>query len=190
MIIQAINPATGEALAAYAEGTPEEVERIVGEVHEDFLSWRSTGFAERARLMRNAGEVLRGNAGDYARLIAREMGKPVRDGVAEVRKCALACDYFAENAERFRAREPVQTEARNSFVSFQPLGVGAVFTRDRARGERIASEAIDSGCVFVNEAVRSDPRLPFGGIKESGYGRELAAYGIKEFVNVKSVYVA
>ena len=67
---------------------------------------------------------------------------------------------------------------------------GAVFTRDRARGERIAAEAIESGCVFVNEAVRSDPRLPFGGIKESGYGRELAAYGIKEFVNVKSVYVA
>lgn len=67
---------------------------------------------------------------------------------------------------------------------------GAVFTRDRARGERIAAEAIESGCVFVNEAVRSDPRLPFGGMKESGYGRELAAYGIKEFVNVKSVYVA
>jgi acyl-CoA reductase-like NAD-dependent aldehyde dehydrogenase len=187
MIIQAINPATGEALAAYAEGTPEEVERIVGEVHEDFLSWRSTGFAERARLMRNAGEVLRGNAGDYARLIAREMGKPVRDGVAEVRKCALACDYFAENAERFRARAPV----RNSFASFQPLGVGAVFTRDRARGERIASKAIDSGCVFVNEAVRSDPRLPFGGIK--GRAAMVASSlptASKEFVNVKSVYVA
>ena len=115
MTIQAINPATGEALATYEEMTPEEVERIVGEVHEDFLSWRSTGFAERARLMRKAAEVLRGNAGDYARLMAREMGKPVRDGVAEAQKCALACDYFAENAERFLAREPVQTEARNQF---------------------------------------------------------------------------
>ena len=67
---------------------------------------------------------------------------------------------------------------------------GGVITRDTARGERIAADLIDSGCVFVNDAVRSDPRLPFGGVKESGYGRELASYGIKEFVNIKTVYVA
>jgi succinate-semialdehyde dehydrogenase/glutarate-semialdehyde dehydrogenase len=67
---------------------------------------------------------------------------------------------------------------------------GAVITRDVARGERIAAERIESGCVFVNDAVRSDPRLPFGGVKESGYGRELSTYGIKEFVNIKAVYVA
>jgi succinate-semialdehyde dehydrogenase/glutarate-semialdehyde dehydrogenase len=67
---------------------------------------------------------------------------------------------------------------------------GAVITRDLARGERIAAELIESGCVFVNEPVRSDPRLPFGGVKESGYGRELSSYGIKEFVNIKTVYVA
>ena len=67
---------------------------------------------------------------------------------------------------------------------------GAVLTSDHERGERIARERIESGCVFVNEVVRSDARLPFGGVKESGYGRELSHYGIKEFVNVKSVYVA
>jgi succinate-semialdehyde dehydrogenase/glutarate-semialdehyde dehydrogenase len=67
---------------------------------------------------------------------------------------------------------------------------GGVITRDVARGERIAAERLEAGCVFVNDAVRSDPRLPFGGIKESGYGRELSSYGIKEFVNVKTVFVA
>jgi succinate-semialdehyde dehydrogenase / glutarate-semialdehyde dehydrogenase len=70
------------------------------------------------------------------------------------------------------------------------FGLGAaVFTRDRARGEEIATRQLDAGSCFVNSLVRSDPRLPFGGIKQSGYGRELGAYGIKEFVNVKTVYV-
>jgi succinate-semialdehyde dehydrogenase / glutarate-semialdehyde dehydrogenase len=70
------------------------------------------------------------------------------------------------------------------------FGLGAaVFTRDRARGERIATEELEAGCCFVNDFVRSDPRLPFGGIKESGYGRELAAFGIREFVNIKTVAV-
>jgi len=70
------------------------------------------------------------------------------------------------------------------------FGLGAaVFTGDAVRGERIASEELEAGCCFVNDFVRSDPRLPFGGIKESGYGRELAEFGIREFVNIKTVYV-
>ena len=69
-------------------------------------------------------------------------------------------------------------------------GLGAaVFTRDRARGERIAAERLQAGACFVNGIVRSDPRLPFGGIKRSGYGRELARHGILEFVNAKTVYL-
>jgi succinate-semialdehyde dehydrogenase/glutarate-semialdehyde dehydrogenase len=67
---------------------------------------------------------------------------------------------------------------------------GGVITQDLARGERIAADRIESGMVFVNDTVRSDPRLPFGGVKKSGYGRELSSYGIKEFVNIKTVVVA
>lgn len=68
-------------------------------------------------------------------------------------------------------------------------GLGAsVFTRDAARGERIARQ-LEVGCAFVNEMVKSDPRLPFGGIKDSGYGRELAAHGIREFLNAKTIWV-
>ncbi|MHB8337565.1 MAG: NAD-dependent succinate-semialdehyde dehydrogenase [Ignavibacteriaceae bacterium] len=70
------------------------------------------------------------------------------------------------------------------------FGLGAaVFTSDIKRGEIIAKERINSGSCFVNEFVKSDPRLPFGGINESGYGRELSAIGIKEFVNIKTVYL-
>src|ERR1700730_800699 len=455
MSLQTINPATGETLATYEEMTPDQVRSIIGKVHEAYLGWRLTSFRSRAAVMHQAAQVLRSNAAEYARLMAEEMGKPVRDGVAEVQKCAVGCDYYAENAEHFLAPEIAKTEARKSFVAFRPLGIvlavmpwnfpfwqvfrfaapglmagnaavlkhasnvpgcalaieqafrkagfpenlfrtlmigsrsvdtviehpliraatltgsgpagravaskasallkktvleiggsdpylvlddadldlaakvgakgrlvnsgqrciaakrfvvvekvrrqfeelfvsqmsavkvgdplgdntqmgplarhdlrdtvhrqgegsiakgarcllggtipnsrgayypptvltdvskgmpafdeevfgpvaavvpvkdeeqaietandspfglgGGVFTRDLARGEHIAAELIDSGMVFVNEHVSSDPRLPFGGIKESGYGRELSHYGIKEFVNIKTVYVA
>jgi succinate-semialdehyde dehydrogenase/glutarate-semialdehyde dehydrogenase len=67
---------------------------------------------------------------------------------------------------------------------------GRVFTRDLERGAEIAVGEMEAGPVFVNDAVRSDPKLPFGGVKESGYGRELSHFGIREFVNVKSVLIA
>jgi succinate-semialdehyde dehydrogenase/glutarate-semialdehyde dehydrogenase len=72
-----------------------------------------------------------------------------------------------------------------------PFGLGAaIFSRDIERAEQIAARDLEAGSCFVNAFVRSDPRLPFGGIKESGYGRELSSFGIREFVNVKTVYVA
>jgi succinate-semialdehyde dehydrogenase / glutarate-semialdehyde dehydrogenase len=70
------------------------------------------------------------------------------------------------------------------------FGLGAaVFTSDISRGEELARNEIHAGCCFVNDYVRSDPRLPFGGVKESGYGRELSYFGIREFMNIKSVYI-
>ena len=70
------------------------------------------------------------------------------------------------------------------------FGLGAaVFTQDVERGDRIARECLEAGCCFVNALVRSDARLPLGGIKESGYGRELSELGIREFVNAKTVWV-
>ena len=69
------------------------------------------------------------------------------------------------------------------------FGLGAsVWTADRERGERLARR-IEAGCVYVNQLVKSDPRVPFGGVKQSGYGRELAGPGIREFVNRKTVWV-
>jgi succinate-semialdehyde dehydrogenase/glutarate-semialdehyde dehydrogenase len=68
------------------------------------------------------------------------------------------------------------------------FGLGAaVFTTDLQKGKKIAAEVLEAGCCFVNDFVKSDPRLPFGGIKESGYGRELSEFGIHEFVNIKTV---
>jgi succinate-semialdehyde dehydrogenase / glutarate-semialdehyde dehydrogenase len=455
MAIESINPATGERLERYEAMQRTAVNDAIAQAHQAFLAWRRKSFEERARHLQSAAAILRGKAEELARLMAREMGKPLRDGIAEVQKCAQCCEFFAQNAARLLAREPADTEAHASFVTFNPIGVvlavmpwnfpfwqvfrfvapglmagnaavlkhasnvpgcalaieqllreaglpanlfrtllignaeveaviehplvravtltgsgpagrsvarkagemlkktvlelggsdpylvledadldlaatvcakgrlvnggqsciaakrfivvepvrrefeqrfvekmkavrqgdpmdmateigplarhdlreglhrqveqsirrgarcllggempegpgayypatvltdvrkgmpaydqelfgpvaaviavrdeaeaiavandssfglgGAVITRDLARGERIAAEAIESGCVFVNDAVRSDVRLPFGGVKESGYGRELSGYGIREFVNIKTVWVA
>jgi succinate-semialdehyde dehydrogenase/glutarate-semialdehyde dehydrogenase len=71
-----------------------------------------------------------------------------------------------------------------------PFGLGSgVLTGDPARGERIAADELEAGLSFVNQNVRSDPRLPFGGVKHSGYGRECSEFGIREFVNIKTVAV-
>ena len=83
-----------------------------------------------------------------------------------------------------------ETEAI-SVANNTDYGLGAgIFTQDLEKGERIAREQIQTGNVFVNDFVKSDPRLPFGGIKNSGYGRELSVHGIKEFTNIKTIYVS
>jgi succinate-semialdehyde dehydrogenase / glutarate-semialdehyde dehydrogenase len=96
-------------------------------------------------------------------------------------------EVFGPVAAIIRARDEADAIR---IVNGTRFGLGnAVLTRDLARGERIAANELDSGLAFVNQSVRSDARLPFGGVKESGYGRELSGFGIYEFCNVKSVFV-
>ena len=123
MSLRVVNPATGETLREYPETPPRETRAAIAAADAAFRAWRETPFALRARLMAEAARVLRERASEYAVLMAEEMGKPVRDGRAEVEKSASACDFYAEHAERFLAREPVETGPRKSFVCFQPLGV-------------------------------------------------------------------
>jgi succinate-semialdehyde dehydrogenase/glutarate-semialdehyde dehydrogenase len=454
VMIRSINPATEKEIKTYPEMSSAKIKQIIKKADDTFSHWKETDFHSRKLKMKTAAEVLIRNKDKYAKLMTEEMGKPIKQSYAEVEKCAWVCDYFADKAELFLADEIVDTEASNSFITFQPLGVvlaimpwnfpfwqvfrfaapnlmagnagilkhssnvtgcalaieevfhdagfplnlfrtivvsskqvgeiinnknvmavtltgsvpagksvaekagavlkktvlelggsdpylvledadlekaaatcvnsrlinagqsciaakrfiivesvydefeklfvenmkskkmgdpfdenndlgpqasaslrddlhrqveesinrgamlllggkvpegngayypptvlanvkkgmpaydeelfgpvaalikvkdeeegiavandtifglgAAVFTKDKKRGERIAAKKIKAGCCFVNEFVKSDPRLPFGGIKESGYGRELSAYGIKEFVNIKTVYV-
>jgi succinate-semialdehyde dehydrogenase/glutarate-semialdehyde dehydrogenase len=452
MTFESRNPTTGEVIGRYEETPRESVDKILRELQTAFESWRRTDFPSRGARMRKAGALLRERQEALARLMAEEMGKPLAQGRAEIEKCAWACDFYAESAEKFLSPEAIKTDLPKSFVAYNPIGVilavmpwnfpfwqafravtpalmagnavllkhasnvfgcaqaiekllreagfavfrsvvvgsnrvreliehpvirgvtltgstaagaavasqagavlkktvlelggsdpyivledadleaaaetcvtsrlinagqscisakrfivieevrrkfeemvvvnmqqrrvgdpfadgvgvgplarrdlceslqkqvdasvaagarvllggnyadkktafypptvvtdvhsghavyreetfgpvaaiigvrdeagairvandtsfglgAAVFTRDRARGERIATQDLDAGCCFVNDFVRSDPRLPFGGIKDSGYGRELAAFGIREFVNIKTVAV-
>src|SRR5436190_15263595 len=123
MSIQSINPATGDLLETFGETPPEALERALARGHAAFLEWRGRPFAERSRLMREAGNILRTRQPELARTMTLEMGKPISQGEAEVDKCAWVCDYYAEHAERFVAPEPRPTDAWKSYVRFEPLGV-------------------------------------------------------------------
>jgi len=122
MSIQTVNPATGEALEIYEETTPRELEQILARAHAVFLEWRTVPIADRAHRMRKAAELLRMRQTQYARTMTLEMGKPIVQAEAEVEKCASVCDYYAEHAESFLAKQPRATEASTSYVRFDPLG--------------------------------------------------------------------
>jgi acyl-CoA reductase-like NAD-dependent aldehyde dehydrogenase len=123
--IETINPSTGKVIATYDKMTPEEVSRRVKDARDAFPKWKKLDLSERAEYMRRLGRVMRKNREDYARLVTEEMGKPIRQSLAEIEKCAWVCDYYAERAEAFLRDEIVPTEFRKSFVSFEPLGVVA-----------------------------------------------------------------
>ena len=123
--IQTINPATGKILATYENSKPEEVSGKVKAAREAFVMWKKLDISERAEYMRRLGRVMRKNREEYARLVTEEMGKPIRQSLAEIEKCAWVCDYYAEHAETFLRDEVIPTEFRKSFVSFEPLGVVA-----------------------------------------------------------------
>lgn len=123
MSIVAINPATGRIIEEYEETSEKDVRRAIEAAHAAFLAWRTTSFADRRALMHSAGRLLRERAEDYGKLMAHEMGKPLREGTAETEKCAWVCEYYAEHAEAFLRPEHVETDAKTSYVMFQPIGV-------------------------------------------------------------------
>ena len=118
----AINPSTGETVASYPPTTTIEMRAALRAAEKAWNRWRRTSFGERAELMRTAGRLLRERADRYGRLMALEMGKPIAAGRSEAEKCATACDYYADNAERFLADDPSPTDAARSYVHYEPLG--------------------------------------------------------------------
>ena len=123
MSIEAVNPSTGETIKTYDEMTPAQAAACVKQAHEAWRCWRNAPFAERSRPMKQAAAILRQRKQEFAGLMATEMGKPLKQGIAEAEKCAWACDYYAENAEKYLLPETVKTDASTSYVACEPLGV-------------------------------------------------------------------
>jgi len=123
MAIETLNPATGELVKSFPEMEPAELDRILTAAATAQKAWARASFAERAAPMRKAAKLLRERAPEYAKLMAVEMGKPLKDGAAEVTKCAWVCEYYADAAERHLAPRDEPSDAGRSYVRFDPLGV-------------------------------------------------------------------
>ncbi len=121
-MIATINPATGETLREFPALSPAAIEAKLALSWSTFHSFRHTPFAERAACLQKAADILESGKRDYGVLMTTEMGKTLPSAIAEAEKCAWACRYYAENAERLLADEVVATNASRSFVRYQPLG--------------------------------------------------------------------
>ena len=122
MAIATINPTTGETVKTFDELTAAEIEAKLALAARTFQTHRKTPFANRARWMTRAAEILESEKNELGRLMTIEMGKPVKAAISEAEKCAWVCRYYADNAQRHLADQVVGTNARRSFISFQPLG--------------------------------------------------------------------
>jgi len=122
MTFRSINPYNGEQISVFEEQSENEILTLIENARSAFEKWKNVPLAERAQCMARAGEVLRGNAEKYAREITLEMGKPIVESRAEVKKCAWVCDYYAENAVAFLRDETIATDAQQSYVRHDPIG--------------------------------------------------------------------
>jgi acyl-CoA reductase-like NAD-dependent aldehyde dehydrogenase len=123
MIIQSRNPATEEVLATFEVFSDVQIDEALAAAYTAFQSWREVSFAERSAHFHRVANYLREHKAELARTATQEMGKPITESEAEIEKCAWNCEYYADNAEKFLADEPVATNASESYVAFRPLGV-------------------------------------------------------------------
>ena len=122
-MFQSVNPATGAIVAEYEPVGDREIDQVLGAAETGFRAWRDTGFAERGAVFKRYAEALRGEADALALIAAREMGKPVSEGRAEVEKCAWLCEHYADNAEALLAPETHDVDDAEVILRHEPLGV-------------------------------------------------------------------
>jgi len=123
MTISTINPATGELLKTFTPLSNEEISAKIHLAQQAFETYRHTNFQQRSHLLESCADILKQGKADFAKLMTLEMGKTYKSAVAEVEKCLLVCNYYAENGAEFLSDKTVQTDASQSFVRYQPLGI-------------------------------------------------------------------
>ena len=123
MALRSVNPATGQVIQEFTALDEAEIERRIAAADQAWQSWRGTSYDTRAQCLNRAAGLLRERKNDLGRLITLEMGKTHKDATAEVEKCGLVCEYYAEHAAAFLATEPIDTDAGKSYARFDPIGI-------------------------------------------------------------------
>ncbi|HET7112666.1 MAG TPA: aldehyde dehydrogenase family protein, partial [Pyrinomonadaceae bacterium] len=122
MAIASINPATGETLREFSALSAQQIEQKLQLAADTYRTYRRTSFADRSRMMLRAAEILESEKQQFGKTMTTEMGKPLKAAIGEAEKCALVCRYYAENAQQHLADQIIETNAKKSYVHFQPLG--------------------------------------------------------------------
>src|SRR6266404_4644069 len=173
--LASISPLTGELLRAYEQHSDQVIEQKLQLAQETFREYRKVPFTQRAQMMTRASEILDQSKDAFARLMTQEMGKTLRSAVQEAEKCAFGCRFYAENAERFLAREEASTNATRSYVLYQPLGlVLAVMPWNFPFWQvfRFAAPALMAGNVAVLKHASNVPQCALAGeevFQEAGF---------------------
>jgi acyl-CoA reductase-like NAD-dependent aldehyde dehydrogenase len=122
-LIRSVEPSSGELLATYEPDSPSVLDGKIAGARAAFGRWRTRSFDERGAILRRVAAHLRERKSEFATLAVREMGKPLVEAEGEIEKCAVGCEYYAEQAAKQLADEPVETSASKSYVAYRPLGV-------------------------------------------------------------------
>ncbi len=122
MQFKSVNPYNGEELASYSSLTETELLGKIEESEKAYSDWKETSLQKRCTLIQKVASILTENAHEYAEMITLEMGKPISESLAEVKKCAWVCEYYAENAQAFLSDTIIKTDASKSFVTHSPIG--------------------------------------------------------------------
>lgn len=122
MSIQSINPLNNKVLKEFEAHSDAQIEEVLQTADSTYRKWRKFSFEERSKLMHKAADVLRSNKNKYAQIMTDEMGKTKKEAIAEVEKCALCCDFYADNAAQFLADEPLKIDQGEAYIAYDPIG--------------------------------------------------------------------
>lgn len=122
-MITTTNPATGKEIKSYETLTNEEIQDKLAIGQEAFQSWKKLSYAERAEYLMKVAQILKNESEEYGKIITEEMGKPLHEATGEVAKCAWVCEHYAEKGEEYLQKEYVETEAKKSYMQFDPIGI-------------------------------------------------------------------
>ena len=123
MNLVSINPSNNKIIESHKQFTENRVNRIIDSSHNCFLEWRNKSITYRSKRMLDLAELLKQKKEELGALMTQEMGKPIKQSIAEAEKCAWVCEYYANNAEQFLSNKEISTESNKSFISFQPIGL-------------------------------------------------------------------